>query len=515
MKQLSQLLSNVSPHESRIVGDPIISSLVYDSRKTKKNCIFFALPGLHSDGHQFIEEAINAGAAVVFHTQELEHYRPEICYLRVSNTRTTLSSVSAAFWDCPSQEMTVIGVTGTDGKSTTVSLICQLLSFLGVSAGNISTVELAVGEQSEPNYMRQSTPEAPEIHALLRAMKDAKQNYAVIEATSHGLSALNSRLADVDFDVAVFTNVTTEHLEFHGSLEQYRQDKAKLFEMIGASKNRDAFGVVNQDDPYAELFIEAAGEKPVFGYSLEDKEADLFASDLQSGPKGTRFMLHTPFGKSATSITLPCLFNVENALAALCVVSELLDEDPVGLAQLLPKLVGVKGRMEMIRGDMDFHVIVDYAHSPGSFQKVLPFLRAMTTKRLIVVFGSAGERDVDKRPKQGALAEKFADVVILTDEDPREEEPTAVLKDIAAGITNLTREKSLFLIPSRKDALKKAFKMAEGGDLVAALGKGHEKTIIYAQESMEWDESEICRTLLQELGYTVRSTVNYPSPMEP
>jgi len=505
MKQLSQLLFNTSPLKSRIVANPVISSLVYDSREAQENSAFFALPGLHSDGHQFIEEALDAGAAVVFHTRELEHYRPETCYLRVSNTRTILSRISAAFWDCPSREMTVIGVTGTDGKSTTVSLICQLLKFLGVSAGSISTVELAVGKQPEPNYMRQSTPEAPEVHALLRAMKDNKRDYAVIEATSHGLSASNSRLADVDFDVAVFTNVTTEHLEFHGSLEQYRQDKARLFEMTGASKNRDAFGVVNQDDPYAELFIEAIGGKPVFSYSLEDREADLFASELQSSPRGSEFMLHTPYGKTTTSIALPCLFNVENALAALCVVSELLDEDPVELAQLLPKLVGVKGRMEMISGDMNFHVVVDYAHSPGSFQRVLPFLRAMTTRRLIVVFGSAGERDVDKRPKQGELAGKFADVVILTDEDPREEEPMAVLKDIAAGITGLTRGKSLFLIPNRKDAIREAFRMAEDGDLVATLGKGHEKTIIYGKDSVDWDESEICRALLQEFGYAVCS----------
>jgi UDP-N-acetylmuramoyl-L-alanyl-D-glutamate--2,6-diaminopimelate ligase len=501
MKPLSQLLAGLSPLESRGAGDPVISSVVYDSRKVEKNSVYFALPGIHVDGHDYIEKALDAGAAAIVHTRELDIYRPGIRYVRVKNTREALSPVAAAFWDHPSREMTVIGVTGTDGKSTTVSLIRQLLALKGKSAGSVSTVEFNVGGNSGSNYLRQSTPEAPEIHGLLRSMKDAGQDYAVIEATSHGLSARNSRLADVDFDVAVFTNVTSEHLEFHGSLEQYRLDKARLFGMVGASKNRDAFGVVNLDDPHSELFIEAAGDKPVFTYSLKNEDADLYAAELLPGPTGTRFELRTPFGETETHIALPCLYNVENALAALCSVSELLDEDPCDLAGLLPELTGVKGRMEPVKGDMSFHVMVDYAHSPGSFLKVFPFFREMAEGRLIVVFGSGGERDLDKRPKQGALAEQFADIVILADEDPRGEVPMELLEDIAAGIKGLTRGENLFLIPDRREALKTAFKMARAGDLVAALGKGHEKTIIYKNLSIEWDESRVCREVLRELGY--------------
>jgi UDP-N-acetylmuramoyl-L-alanyl-D-glutamate--2,6-diaminopimelate ligase len=395
----------------------------------------------------------------------------------------------------------VIGVTGTDGKSTTVSLIRQLLEFTAAPTGSISTVEFMVGERSGSNFLRQSTPEAPQIHGLLRAMSNAGQTHAVVEATSHGLSPRNSRLADVDFDAVVFTNVTSEHLEFHGSLENYRKDKARLFGMIAKSRNRDAFGVVNGDDPHAEIFIEAAGEKPVFTYSLKYRDADLFATNLSPGPGGTEFLLMTPMGETQTRIALPGLYNVENALAALCTVAELQDEDPSELAQRLPELVGVKGRMEPVAGDMSFHVMVDYAHSPGSFQKILPFLKDMAEGRLITIFGSGGERDVEKRPEQGALASKYADLVFLTDEDPRGEEPMAILEDIAAGVSGMKREDTLFLIPDRREALREAFKKARAGDLVVALGKGHERSIIYSDGQIEWDEAEACREILRELGF--------------
>jgi UDP-N-acetylmuramoyl-L-alanyl-D-glutamate--2,6-diaminopimelate ligase len=500
-RHLSKLITKLTPLEKIGERDPEISSVVFDSREAETGSLFFALQGVHVNGHDFIDKALDSGACAVIHTEVPTSYRPGINYIRVPDTRSALSPVSAAFWGRPSREMKVIGVTGTDGKSTTVSLIRQLLGFTGMSAGSISTVDFTIGEKSGSNYLRQSTPEAPQIHGLLRAMLNAGQTHAVVEATSHGLSPKNSRLADVDFDAAVFTNVTSEHLEFHGNLENYRADKARLFRMIGASGNRDAFGVVNADDPHADLFIEAAGEKPVFTYSLKYHDADLFATDMKPGPGGTRFTLHTPMGSTETRIKLPGLYNVENALAALCTVAELQDEDAVDLAGYLPELTGVKGRMEPVPGDMDFNVMVDYAHSPGSFRKILPFLKSLTEGRLIVVFGSGGERDIDKRPEQGALAAEYADIVFLTDEDPRGENPMSILEDIAAGAPGLKRNEELFLIPDRREALGEAFKKAGTGDLVAVLGKGHESSIIYAEGAMKWDEAEACREALKALGY--------------
>ncbi len=500
-RRLNRLISGLDIYERNGDGDPEISSVAYDSREVTDGGLFFALPGIHTDGHAFIDKAVDAGAAAIIHSIPLRTYRPNTVYLRVQDTRAALSPVSADFWGRPSREMTVIGVTGTDGKSTTVSLIRQLLAFTDVSAGSLSTIDFHIGARKGSNIFRQSTPEAPQIHGLLRAMLDAGQNYAVVEATSHGLSPKNSRLADVDFDVAVFTNVTSEHLEFHGNLETYRADKARLFKMIAASKNPDAFGVVNADDEHAGLFVEAAGEKPVYTYSLKYREADLFATDLHPGPRGTRFTLHTPMGRKKIEIALPGLYNVENTMAALCAVSELRDRDPLELASRLPELVGVKGRMEPIDGDMSFHVMVDYAHSPGSFRKILPFLKKLAEGRLIVVFGSGGERDLEKRPEQGALAAEYADLVFLADEDPRGEKPMDILEQIAAGAPNLERGERLFLIPDRREALKEAFMRARAGDLVAALGKGHEKSIIYSSGNREWDEAEACREVLRELGY--------------
>ncbi|MDF1567744.1 MAG: UDP-N-acetylmuramoyl-L-alanyl-D-glutamate--2,6-diaminopimelate ligase [Spirochaetaceae bacterium] len=500
-RQLEHLITGLDIIARKGFTDFNVTAVVYDSRDSVEGCLFFALPGIHVDGHRFIDQAIDAGAAGVVHSDELDDYRPGITYIRVADTRASLSPVSAAYWGNPSKELTVIGVTGTDGKSTTVSLIRQLLGFCGVSAGSISTVEFTVGEHTGSNIFRQSTPEAPQIHGLLRAMLDAGQTHAVVEATSHGLSPKTSRLADVDFDAAVFTNVTSEHLEFHGNLETYRLDKSRLFSAVAESKNRDAFGVINADDPNAELFIEAAGEKPVFTYSLKYREADIFASDLKTGPAGTNFSLHTPMGRADASISLPGLYNVENVLAALCTVSELEDEDPLVLAPRLPELRGVKGRMEPVEGDMSFHVLVDYAHSPGSFIKLLPFLKSLAEGRLILVFGSAGERDKGKRPEQGAIAADFADIIYLADEDPRGEDSMDILKDIAAGVKGFETGESLFLIPDRRMAIESAFKSARAGDLVAVLGKGHEGSIIYADGPMDWDEARVCREVLRELGY--------------
>ncbi len=478
-----------------------ISSLEYDSRQVKKGSLFFALEGIHTDGHKFIDQAVQQGAAGIVHSQDPDQYIEGVSYIRVKNSRAALSPASAAFYDHPSRKMKVIGVTGTDGKSTTVSFIHQLLQMEGKKAGFLSTVQYQSGDSPSSNPYRQSTPEANIIHRMLREMADNGMEYAVLEATSHGLSEKNARLADVQFDAAVLTNVTHEHLEFHGTVEQYRLDKANLFKMIAEARSDDAFGVVNSDDQWSEIYMDAVGEKPVFLYSLKDKDADLWCSDYKSDDRGIAFSLHVPNGKNNTRLNMPGLFNVENAMAALLTVSELLEEDVLEMTEHLPRLVGVDGRMAPLTGDMPFSVMVDYAHTPGSFEKLLPLVRSDVKGRLILLFGSAGERDIEKRSEQGEIADDYGDIIILSDEDPRGDDPMDILNDIAEGITSKDLDDTLFLIPDRKEGMTKAVELAQEGDMILTLGKGHESSIIYEDGPRPWNERKMLIEVLAGAGY--------------
>jgi UDP-N-acetylmuramoyl-L-alanyl-D-glutamate--2,6-diaminopimelate ligase len=411
-----------------------------------------------------------------------------------------MTALAAVFYDHPSRELTVIGVTGTDGKSTTVWLIHQLLEALGKQSGFLSTVQIKTGDEVTKNPLRQSTPEAPDIQCLLRRMADTGKRYAVVEATSHGLSAETGRLSSVQFAAAICTNISHEHLEFHGSFEQYRSDKANLFRALG----EDGFGVVNLNDPSHSYLIEESGA-PVLCYGLDTRHADLWAEVARSDLSGSQFSLHYGDESRPARLNLPGAYNVENLLAAALTVLRL-SPVPLGeLAKRIPELRGVPGRMEAISAGQPFRVIVDYAHTPQSFARLLPLVREQTEGRLIAVFGSAGERDLDKRPLQGELAARFCDIVILSDEDPRGEEPMAILEQIAAGCRRedpgRRQGEGLCLIPDRRQAVAQAFAVAARGDTVLLLGKGHEESIIYADGPIPWQEAQVARQILAEMGF--------------
>jgi UDP-N-acetylmuramoyl-L-alanyl-D-glutamate--2,6-diaminopimelate ligase len=506
-----------------------IEGLAYDSRDLRPGFLFFALPGLHADGHRFIPDALAAGARAVIHSAELPSYDPSVSYIRVADPRFAMSAVAAAFYGRPSRELAVVGVTGTEGKSTTVYLIYQLLELAGFRSGFFSTVMSDTGRGEEPNPEHQTTPEAPAVQRMLASMRDSGLGYAVVEASSHGLSPRTNRLGDVDFDVGVMTNVTREHLEFHGSWEQYRDDKANLFRAIGLERGPRAsgaraggnaglaapksiggrevprFGVVNADDASCEYF-RAATSFPLRSFSATGAAgADLRAVGLAVDPAGESFTIVEKRSgdelRHRARIELPGAFNVGNALASLLVVSGLTGTALGDLVPLLPRLRPVKGRMTAVDRGQPFEVIVDYAHTPSSFQTIFPPLRARVKGRMICVFGSGGERDVEKRPRQGRIAADWCDVVILADEDPREEDPMALLEEIAAGCPDLVRGERLHLIPDRRAAIRKAFSLARPGDLVALLGKGHENSIIYAKGTIPYDEIKAAEGALAELGY--------------
>jgi len=489
--------------------DRAVCGIAYDSRDVKPGFLFVAMDGLHTDGHRFIPDAVARGAAAVVEARQLLDTHAGVTCIRLDNPRTALSPLAAAFFGHPSRSLRVIGVTGTDGKSSTVWFITQLLGFLGRKVGFLSTVSFQTSEAIVKNPFRQSTPEATEIHGMLREMVDLGKDFAVVEATSHGLSPRMNRLADVRFDAGVLTNVTHEHLEFHGSFEQYRADKANLFRSLSPAPDKTVecprFGVVNADDPSAPYFREAA-RVPVFSYGLGRTAGpggtpDLGARAIRADLSGTTFVM-THDGKEAEArVAIPGPFWVENSLAACLTVARLMEIDPLALAPRLQDLKGVKGRMDYVELGQPFAVIVDYAHTPGAFQKLLPWVRAHTGGKTIVVFGSAGERDAAKRPLQGRAASENCDTLVITDEDPRGEDRMAIIEQIAAGCVNKTRGTDLFLVPDRREAILLALGRAGPGDAVMLLGKGHEGSIIGPDGPAEWDERTEAEAGLRVLGY--------------
>jgi UDP-N-acetylmuramoyl-L-alanyl-D-glutamate--2,6-diaminopimelate ligase len=505
-RRLAEILSGLPVLETRGDMQRTVSGIAYDSREVKPGFLFVAMDGLHKDGNWFAQDAAARGAVAVLCSRPVDEMPDSVTAVRTESPRTALSPVAAAFFGHPSRDIRVIGVTGTDGKSSTVWFITQLLGLLGRRVGFLSTVGFQTGEQVVKNPFRQSTPEASEIHGMLRQMADAGKEFAVVEATSHGLSARMNRLGDVSFDVAVLTNVTHEHLEFHGTFEQYRSDKANLFRAVSPDGPKAVscprFCVVNADDPSAGYFIDAA-RVPVRGYGLASP-ADLWARDIRYDIRGTSFLLCGAEGRTEARIDVPGRFWVENSLAACLVVSGALGVPALSLAPHLARLTSVQGRMDYVDLGQPFAVIVDYAHTPGAFGKLFPWVRENTRGRIIVVFGSAGERDNAKRPMQGAVAAEHCDIVVVTDEDPRGEDRMRIIEQVAAGCAGKTRGSDLLLIPDRREAIGTALAMARPGDTVLLLGKGHEGSIIGPSGPNPWDERAEAVAGLRHLGWTGR-----------
>ncbi len=514
--RLDDLLINLPTKTVSGATDRLIRNLAYDSRQVQPGSLFVAIKGFHVDGHAFIAQAIERGAAAIVVDERYatnDTVWPDCTLIRVPDSRLALAPLAAAFYGYPSRQLGVVGITGSKGKSTTTALVSCALEGGGYTTGMISTVDFKVGRQQWPNQTRQSTPEAPDVQALLRQMVAAGCDYAVVEATSHALSQNWDRLGGCAFDVAVFLNVTHEHLDYHGSIEQYRRDKTRLFAMLGqdqpatphiqmpAAKGQ-SFAIVNADDPYHHMFLEAApasARQVTFGLHTP---ADVSAHDIVATSSGARMRIRSPWGDGTLNLALPGQFNIMNALAALSVA--LTQNIPLEQATMaLSQVQGVRGRMERIDQGQPFDLIIDYAHNPDSFEQVMRMLRPLTHGRLIAVFGSAGERDREKRPLQGAIAATYCDLLILTDEDPRREDREAILADIAAGIHHAGRRagNQYLLIPDRVEAIRMACASAQPGDLVLLLGKGHEGSIEYADGKHPWDEVAAARAALTEAGY--------------
>jgi UDP-N-acetylmuramoyl-L-alanyl-D-glutamate--2,6-diaminopimelate ligase len=489
---LGALTDVVGPE--RVVGIPVgeVTSLAYDSRAVASGTLFFAVPGVHVDGHEFAAAAVEAGAIGVVVEREVPGIA--VPQLVVDRTRRALADAADEWFGRPSEWLKVIGVTGTDGKSTVTALTAEMLWACRWHPGQIGTVFTGIFDDLEPNLERSTTPEALELQELLARMVAAGNDSVVMEATSHGLALERTR--NCRFDVGVVTTVTSEHLEFHGTLENYRAAKARLVEEAPVA-------VLNADDPTVGYFRDRARDK-VITYGI-DNSADLRAGDLQADASGTRFHLESPRWHGEVRIGLPGRFNVSNALAALGAIEALgLDVHHASLA--LADTAGVPGRMQRVDAGQPFTVIVDYAHTTDSLRKVLEILRPLATGRLIVVFGSAGERDPTKRAPMGRVAAELADLVVVTDEDPRLEDPRAINAEIAEGArSGGSREgETLWVVDDRRDAIHRAIGLAREGDAVLLAGKGHERSIVYGTEQRPWDEAGAAREALADAGWSGR-----------
>ncbi len=485
-----------------------VTGVTHDSRTVRPRMLFVAVPGLHADGHDFAAAALEAGAAGLIVERAVAGVAaPQVI---VDAARSARASAAAWWYGDPSHELTVVGITGTDGKTTTAYLAVAALEAAGQRTGMIGTIATRIGGRTEAHAAHATTPEAPDLQAALRAMVDAGDAIAIIETTSHGLAL--ERVGGIAYDVAILTNLSHEHLELHKTWEAYRDAKLSLFDRLRTArairKPRpvEATAIVNLDDPSAGAFIGTArdGGARVLTYGTEPA-ADVRATAVSEDAEGLHAEVQAATGRFLLDLRLVGRFNVHNALAVVA-LGEALGLDRAAVRSGLASLAVVPGRMERIEVGQPFTVIVDFAHSPAALQTVLDLLAPPAAARgggLIAVFGSAGERDTAKRPQMGRIAGERARLVIVTDEDPRGEDPEAILDAIARGAEAAGRRRGhdLLLIADRRDAIAAAFDAARPGDVVLLAGKGHERSIIGPRGDGAWDERAVATEVLETMGF--------------
>jgi UDP-N-acetylmuramoyl-L-alanyl-D-glutamate--2,6-diaminopimelate ligase len=498
-----------APAATMAVGALPVRGIGFDSRRVRTGSVFVAVPGEHVDGHEFVAAAVALGAAAVVVERPVAGLAtPQIV---VDSARAALAVAAAWWYGDPSRELGVVGVTGTDGKTTTSVLAAAVLEASGISTGLSTTAEIKVGDLRGANPEHVTTPEAPQLQRTLRAMVDAANRAAVVETTSHGLAL--ERVGAVAYDIAVFTNLTHEHLELHGTFEAYREAKLSLFRRLrddvlprkNLPRQWPRVGIVNHDDPSGPLFEAAAASAGAavikYGFS---PEAQVRAVRVEEDARRLRIEVQTPRWSGEVTLRLVGRFNVHNALAAIA-LGEALELEPAAVRAGLSGVRRVPGRMERVDCGQPFGVIVDYAHSPASLQVVLDELEPLAAagSGLIAVFGSAGERDVQKRPMMGRIAGERCRLVIVTDEDPRGENRESILDEIASGAeaAGKRRGKDLLCIPDRRDAIAAAFERARLGDVVLLAGKGHEQSIIMSDGPRAWDERSEAVAALELMGF--------------
>ncbi len=448
-------LAQVCPGAVRSADDPEITSLAYDARAVTPGALFFCVPGFNRDGHEFAADAVAAGAAALVVERELPGL--EVPQVRVDSSRAAMATAAAAFYGDPTAALAAIGVTGTNGKTTTAFLLRSLLEASGRQTGLLGTVKSVVG--GIEREVARTTPEAIDLQRTFREMLQQEDRAVVMEVSSHALEL--HRADGIHFTASIFTNLTQDHLDFHGTMEEYFQAKRRLFVQLTPDRT-----IINLDDPYgARLATELSG--PVT-FAI-DADADYRARELRTDISGSRFLVDTPDGEISLHSPLRGRFNVLNVLGALATAREL-GVPAETCAEAILTAGQVPGRFQSVEAGQPFAVVVDYAHTPDSLANVLQTARELTEGRVHVVFGAGGDRDRAKRPLMGEIAQRLADRVIVTSDNPRSEEPQAIIAEILAG-TGPTVEHEV----DRRAAIEQALSGADPGDIVVIAGKGHEQ----------------------------------------
>ncbi len=509
-KTLPQLFVDFPFLRPADVPDIPITGIAIDSRAVKPGYLFVAMKGGNADGHDYIPHAIANGAAAVVGEREITQVS-DVRYIRLDNPRRALTWLAAAFHDWPARHLTVIGVTGTDGKTTTTNLIYKILLAAGRQAGMVSTVNAVIGDEILDTGFHVTTPDAHDVQAYLARMVQAGLTHVVLETTSHGWS--QHRVDACEFDVGVVTNITHEHLDEHGSYERYRAAKARLFESLQWTRPKPQgnprLAVINRDDPKSFAFLDDFIKVHKLSYGLGDG-ANVCASRISYSQYGVHFIAQSADFQTAVTSRLVGAYNVSNCLAALTTTVYGLGISPEIAAQGIASLEGIPGRMERIDLGQPFTAIVDFAHTPNALKVTLETAREMLDGmeeergkkgRVIVVFGSAGLRDKEKRRMMAQIAAELADLTVLTAEDPRTESLAGILEEMAAGTKSRGgREGETFWrVPDRGEAIRFAVRLARPGDIVLACGKGHEQSMCFGKTEYLWDDRTAMRSALAEL----------------
>lgn len=493
MKNILDLMTVITYEKILEPKEQVWSGVTTDSRKVTPGSLFICLRGHRVDGHRFAKQAVAAGASAIITEEELD--LPGVTQFVVQDSRCAMQVVVPYFYDYPGQKMRMIGVTGTNGKTTVTHMIARILSDAGHKVGIIGTVHVLINGEEEP--INNTTPDVDELQNILYRMHQAGITHVVMEVSSHAL--VLDRVAGCEFDTAVFTNLTQDHLDFHGSMDEYGKAKLRLFKQVaskGMKSNKHV--VINLDDPYGRIIQEEVklGSATTFTYGIKSA-SDFLAKDILVNAIGSYFTLVHESGEYPLHIHSMGMFNIYNSIAAIAAAKA----EGITIASTLASMANfeaVPGRFERVDEGQDFAVVVDYAHTPDGLVNILKTAREMTDGRILIAFGCGGDRDKTKRPIMGNIAAQYADIVMITSDNPRTEDPEVILQEVKAGAEKGKRPRTQVLVEvDRKKAIQQVIQIAGPGDVVLIAGKGHETYQIIGNQTVYFDDRECARSALR------------------